>query len=290
MPTPGPEQPREVFLSPTEKPQVSIEDFESQAVLRHDELLNKYSAGEISREEFNHLASKPVVDLENERRILDHERAIDPMTGLYRKELLANLLANRVREMARLRGEKDAPKPRAAILLLDLDHFSRVNNEFDYALGDQAISALGVILRGQLRPGDLAGRFGGEEFFILLENADLEAGLKAAERYRKAVSDNFPLFISEIGPQTASIGVMELPEKVFDKNLTEENAARDLLLDLVRMAQEPLKIGGKEAGRNRIGVRRFNPKTQSYDIFTANFSKDQSGRIGNIQYLHPQTS
>lgn len=279
----------QTFLSPNETPKVSIEDFERQQIQNHDELFRQFLANEITRDQFNQLASKQAVELEKYRRDLEHERAFDPMTGLYRKELLANLLATRVREMARLR-KTDAPKPRASVLLLDLDHFGRVNNQFNYAVGDQTISAFGASLLSELRPGDLAGRFGGEEVFILLENADVEAALKAAERYREAVTENIKLFVPEIGPQTVSIGVMEFPDDVFDRDMEREGAERDLLLDLVRRAQEPLKIGGKEAGRNRIGVRRFNPETQSYDIFTAGFTKDDQGRVTNIQYLTAKPS
>jgi diguanylate cyclase (GGDEF)-like protein len=71
---------------------------------------------------------------------------------------------------------------------LDIDHFKIVNDTFSYALGDQVLRSLAVTLRANLREIDLIGRYGGEEFIVLLPDTDAQSAMSAAERLRQSVA------------------------------------------------------------------------------------------------------
>ena len=72
----------------------------------------------------------------------------------------------------------------AAVLLLDLDHFKRVNDEIGHLAGDAVLAAVALMLRGSVRKEDVVGRFGGEEFVVLLPGADTEVARAVAQRVR----------------------------------------------------------------------------------------------------------
>ncbi|ANZ37142.1 diguanylate cyclase [Lentzea guizhouensis] len=100
-------------------------------------------------------------------------------------------LANAVHWDTRARYEltkASARKRPTAVMLLDLDHFKRVNDEVGHLAGDAALAAISLLLRGTVRRGDLVGRFGGEEFVVLLPEATPEEAESVAERVRKAVA------------------------------------------------------------------------------------------------------
>ncbi|GHH35629.1 GGDEF domain-containing protein [Lentzea cavernae] len=100
-------------------------------------------------------------------------------------------LANAVHWDSRARYEltKGAARIRPmAVMLLDLDHFKRVNDEVGHLAGDAALAAISLLLRGTVRRGDLVGRFGGEEFVVLLPEATPDEAEVVAERVRKAVA------------------------------------------------------------------------------------------------------
>ena len=100
-------------------------------------------------------------------------------------------LANAVHWDSRARYEltKGAARIRPmAVMLLDLDHFKKVNDEVGHLAGDAALAAISLLLRGTVRRGDLVGRFGGEEFVVLLPEATPDEAEVVAERVRKAVA------------------------------------------------------------------------------------------------------
>lgn len=121
----------------------------------------------------------------------------DPLTGLLNRRGLERSLAAR-----RGMGE------RGAVLMLDLDHFKRVNDDHGHDTGDRVLRAVADLLRNQMRRPDLAARFGGEEFVIYLSGLGREAALRVAERLRMATEDG--IHVAE-RPQTVSIGVAAWP-------------------------------------------------------------------------------
>ncbi|KOX35371.1 diguanylate cyclase [Saccharothrix sp. NRRL B-16348] len=101
-------------------------------------------------------------------------------------------LANAVHWDSRARYELSKARVRdrpMAVMLLDLDHFKRVNDEVGHLAGDSALSAVALLLTSTVRRGDLVGRFGGEEFVVLLPDAEPAIARSVAQRVRHAVAD-----------------------------------------------------------------------------------------------------
>ena len=74
------------------------------------------------------------------------------------------------------------------MLLLDIDHFKRVNDSYGHPAGDLVLCAFADRLRAELRAADIAGRWGGEEFLVIMPRTDLDGALEVAERLRRATA------------------------------------------------------------------------------------------------------
>ncbi len=127
---------------------------------------------------------------------------IDPQTYLSNRKHIISELQSEV-----LRSERYLSP--LTISMLDIDHFKKVNDQYGHAVGDQALVHLADMLTESMRGTDKIGRFGGEEFLILLPNAKLEAATLQAERLCKLVR-NRPLEVSNVQIfVTISIGIAE---------------------------------------------------------------------------------
>ena len=104
----------------------------------------------------------------------------DALTGLANRRQLDERLASLMRD-AEARGTV------LTVALADVDHFKGINDRFSHAVGDEVLRCVGEILRGQCRLGDMAGRFGGEEFMLIFRGLDMRAAAEACERVRRAV-------------------------------------------------------------------------------------------------------
>jgi diguanylate cyclase (GGDEF)-like protein len=104
----------------------------------------------------------------------------DALTGLANRRSLDERLATLMRE-AETRGTV------LTVALADVDHFKGINDRFSHAVGDEVLRCVGEILRAQCRLGDLAGRFGGEEFMLIFRGLDMRSASEACERVRYAV-------------------------------------------------------------------------------------------------------
>jgi diguanylate cyclase (GGDEF)-like protein len=131
-----------------------------------------------------------------------------------------------------------------SVLLVDLDHFKRVNDGHGHLVGDDVLAGTSDLMRSVLRPQDVLGRFGGEEFVVLLPEADVCEALAVAERLR-ATLESTP--IAGL-PLTASVGVYA-SEPVEPVRLREALARADLAL-----------YAAKRQGRNV--VRPYRPSLQ----------------------------
>ena len=125
-----------------------------------------------------------------------------------------------------------------ALLLLDIDHFKRINDTFGHDAGDRVLVWLAELMRECSRSGDLLCRMGGEEFALLLPGANLDTAQQVAERLRQRV-EHTP--IEGIGTITVSIGVSLWPEHT------------DNLKQLFKLADEQLYVA-KSSGRNQTRV------------------------------------
>ncbi len=109
-------------------------------------------------------------------------------------------------EQALARARRDGTG--LAALMLDLDHFKRINDQYGHPVGDQVIKFMADVLRVSVRDTDLAARVGGEEFMVLLPGTRLEAALEVAEKIRLRVLQPPPLLLAQVSmPISVSIGV-----------------------------------------------------------------------------------
>lgn len=158
---------------------------------------------------------------------LERSARIDALTGIANRRVFDSELA---RELGRA-SRTDEP---VSLLLLDIDHFKRLNDNFGHVAGDAALAELAKRLRGAVRLGDTLARYGGEEFALVLPGLDEAQAADAAERLRE-ISQGLDLD-TEI---TVSIGVATAPV-----------AGRDPMT-LVAAADQAL-YAAKAAGRNRV--------------------------------------
>ena len=133
--------------------------------------------------------------LHRERRAAERTAFMDPLTGLanrrYADQHLDHVFAGAIRGGT------------LAVVMFDLDHFKRVNDELGHAVGDEVIRAMGRILKRNTRRMNLASRFGGEEFLVALSDIDGAAALGYADRVRKDLSN----LVLPCGRITASAGI-----------------------------------------------------------------------------------
>ena len=112
---------------------------------------------------------------------LDLLSRTDALTGLHNRRHLEEQLAHHHKEALRHNDP-------LCVLLLDIDHFKRVNDSHGHPAGDVVLSEFARRLRAELREGDVAGRWGGEEFLVVLPRTDRDGGLTVAERIRSAIA------------------------------------------------------------------------------------------------------
>ena len=137
-----------------------------------------------------------------ERRLAAAEReaAVDALTGLATYRVLQERLAQ---EIARSERSGDP----FAVMFVDLDHFKRLNDGYGHARGNQVLQAVGRELHEAVRSTDIAARFGGDEFVVILVRTNAAGGLRVAEAVRRAVEGVGPNLGFAPGEVTASLGV-----------------------------------------------------------------------------------
>jgi two-component system, cell cycle response regulator len=162
----------------------------------------------------------------------------DPLTGLYNRRYFEERLQE---EFARARRYR-AP---LSLVMLDIDHFKRINDTFGHPFGDEVLRAVSQVARARLREVDLLARYGGEELIALLPETSPADALRACERVREAIEALQLDHCSVDGSRqtvrcTASVGLASLPSPSLQNSE-----------DLLRAADECL-YAAKGAGRNRV--------------------------------------
>jgi diguanylate cyclase (GGDEF)-like protein len=173
-----------------------------------------------------------VTDLVQNAQLLEKLATIDSMTGLYNRRHFMTLAEA---EWSRFQRYQ---RP-LAVLAIDIDHFKSVNDRYGHAVGDDTIVSVAVACQQSKRNSDIAGRLGGEEFFMLLPETDLAQATVVAERLREKVATHFLTVHKVRFNVTVSIGIAEA---------TVSMAGFDVLL---RAADQAL-YQAKGEGRNRI--------------------------------------
>jgi diguanylate cyclase (GGDEF)-like protein len=135
------------------------------------------------------------------------EQAItDPLTGLYNRRFLWEFLR---REWVRARR---GGRP-LAVIMLDLDHFKRINDTFGHQAGDYVLAGIGGLLRNQIRSSDIVSRYGGEEFALVLPEATLDSVRQRVEAIRSAIKElDLTHHGIPLGGITASLGIALFPD------------------------------------------------------------------------------
>lgn len=152
----------------------------------------------------------------------------DQLTGLYNRHYLSDALDKKVSQAKRHREA-------LSVIIIDIDHFKNVNDTFGHLTGDIVLKALANIVYYSARKEDVAARFGGEEFIVVLDNCTAQDALVKAESLRSAIQALHPQDIAV----TASFGVAQMDD---DTQRYE---------DLLKNADTALYIA-KEEGRNRV--------------------------------------
>jgi diguanylate cyclase (GGDEF)-like protein len=178
--------------------------------------------------------------LENENATLDHSlraaaRAAhrDPLTGLFNRRHIVEF-ARPIAETVR------AGKEAVTVIMVDVDHFKKVNDAHGHRVGDDVLRAVGTLLGARLRDGDCLARIGGEEFMVVLRECDVSRGRRVAEALRHNVAAS--LIVTAVGevPITVSLGVAQWAiEETFDEVI--DRADRAL-------------YGAKHSGRDRVEI------------------------------------
>jgi diguanylate cyclase (GGDEF)-like protein len=164
------------------------------------------------------------------RKTLEEQATHDPLTGAVNRRQLDIELKRTVQRNGRT-GEP------FAVLVVDVDHFKRINDVFGHERGDRVLAGLGSLLRRRLRSSDVLARVGGEEFVIVLRAVDRATSTGLAESFRAAVET-----AHLAGPEvtcTCSIGATHVARLDGDVE------------DLLRRADRAL-YAAKSAGRNRV--------------------------------------
>jgi diguanylate cyclase (GGDEF)-like protein len=145
-------------------------------------------------------------------------------------------------------------------MMLDVDHFKHINDQRGHASGDRVLAGLGALLIEHLRKGDIAARWGGEEFVIALTSTDRESAPIAAERLRAAIE---ALIVTDGNgeriPITASLGVAawrssETVESVVDNADRAMYASKAAGRNRVTVAAEPVLTSVRSKPRTSIAV------------------------------------
>ena len=160
----------------------------------------------------------------------------DLLTGLLNRRAVMQMALTELRRAKRY--QKDL-----AVLMLDIDHFKLINDQYGHASGDKVLRDFASLCQQSIRDTDLLGRYGGEEFILVLPEIDLQTAIASAERTRMAVGQHkFTLTDGTILQLSCSIGIaMYLPQ-------------RDDLDKLLLRADQAL-YQAKRQGRNRCAVQ-----------------------------------
>ncbi|WP_052941518.1 GGDEF domain-containing protein [Chromobacterium subtsugae] len=207
----------------------AIRQMATTLLARRSELAAINASLEKKVEERTEALSEANRQLAERATLLEHMARSDALTGL----------GNRMAATERLTAEyqrfhrSHAPY---SVLLMDADHFKRVNDTYGHAVGDQVLQQIATTLHGAARATDFAARYGGEEFLLLLPDTDAEGAMELAERVRLAISAASD---TAAGVVTVSIGAASAHEE----DDTHET--------IVQRADEAL-YRAKANGRNRV--------------------------------------
>ena len=196
----------------------------------------------MSNEEFDRFALfidnlEPIISMAIRNAISYRSSILDPLTGLYTRWYYTRRLEEEFDKSKRFNSN-------LSVIMADLDHFKRINDEFGHNVGDEVLKTIAAIIKESVRGYDVVGRYGGEEFVVILPDTSIMEGKEVAERIRKNVEkcDQFNFYL------TISLGVTCTGEKNYKK-----------YLEVVADADRALYYS-KNHGRNQVTL--YDPKDE----------------------------
>jgi diguanylate cyclase (GGDEF)-like protein len=181
------------------------------------------------------IKSRAFIGLEEAKVQLNYLATVDPLTNTFNRRYFLELSERKIKRTQTSNGH-------ASFLLFDLDHFKKINDEHGHIIGDQVLHGVAQTCLKNLRPDDVLGRFGGEEFVILLPETKLEDARNIAERLRLLVAET-PIE-TEIGPVNTTISI----------GVAFKEKATTMSIDQLLSRADRAMYRAKQAGRNRVSV------------------------------------
>ncbi|TAF08964.1 MAG: diguanylate cyclase [Nostocales cyanobacterium] len=226
-----------IFVSASQEQEHLLKAFEKGAV---DYVTKPFHAAELlarvrmhlelkySRQKLKKLLQEQVALVEELERLAN----TDTLTGIWNRRYLLMTAEQEIKRSQRYNFS-------FTVLLIDIDHFKKVNDSYGHNIGDEAIIFMTKIVLNHLRQVDCFGRFGGEEFVVLLSETDLEEGVIVAERIRENINNQHLIFEDKQIAITVSIGVASY------------NFADQSIDAIIQRADQAL-YQAKNQGRNRV--------------------------------------
>ena len=201
-----------------------------------DYITKPFDGGELLARMKVQLKIKALQDeLRRSNELLQELSSTDALTQLFNRRHFMAALGNEFERTDRYGSP-------LSLVMLDIDHFKRLNDTFGHQVGDEALRGLGALILDAVRSTDIAARYGGEEFCVLLPETGLEGAAEFARRLRSAVEDKTLLVDGHEVRMTASLGISACPHPAVESGD-----------DLIRLADDAM-YRAKRAGRNRVIV------------------------------------
>lgn len=195
--------------------------------------------------------SATLENMNNLNKLVDAKKRIetlalhDPLTGLYNRRGLQNQIDKEMERFERRISNKKVRKDSKSIgiILGDIDHFKQVNDNYGHHVGDAILELVSLKLKSSIRKQDSIGRWGGEEFFLMLPKTDVEGAITLAEKLRQNIENleyhldkkklkvTMSFGVSAFGPESDHIKSIDAAIRCADKNLYDaKNSGRNRVL------------------------------------------------------------
>ena len=197
-----------------------------------------------------------VNDLQQQIETLKDQAQTDALTGLYNYRFFADALP---REMER---SQRSFQP-VSMIMIDIDYFKKLNDQWGHEIGNQALIHLANIIRQTIRKLDIPCRFGGEEFVVILPNTDLRHSIAVAKRIREMIEQLPLLLANESIAITASLGV--------DEYRPHHSDSKDSFIERV----DAWLYQAKHSGRNNV----MHPSFVDNQLIHTNVTSDEKDAL-----------
>lgn len=192
----------------------------------------------------NILASQAGLAIKNATTFqrIEEKSLIDELTGLYNFRAFSNYLNDRL-------DDAEIKDRNISLLMIDIDYFKKVNDNYGHQTGNEVLKEIANLLKELTRKEDIVSRYGGEEFTVIIPDANHIRAIEIAERIRSTIENHIIEIRESINENkqvsikiTVSIGLSTYPDPATSAN------------DLIRFSDRALYVGSKMKGRNKVSV------------------------------------